>query len=421
VKARGLRANSTLAFLGDAASKVAALVVLLVAARLFSIDEFAVVATGLACATLLTTALDIGAGTLLARDGAVDPDARGALFRALLVARTPLAIAVVLVALLLGLVLKDTLTVLMVVAFALSGALTLSVLGLYRSCGDIAPEAIARVAAACLSVLAVFVVGLYVPRADVLLGALALAALVPLLPLLVYAPRVADLGLAMSSWDALRRAAPIGMLALFTVAYYRTGTIALALLADPRATATFGVASTLAFGLLLIPNAITTALLPRLAADRHSGRGHLEVTTRRALVWTLAIAVPVTLAASAIGPSAIPAVFGSEYDGIGLPFVLLCLGIPVIAVSGVLGTALLAVGRLRALGAQVVTSLVVNVAVLLVLVPFFGAVGASLATLACEAVGLLLLLRAARRFLPDLLRTASLPVRRIDVPDSARP
>ena len=348
MKARGLGANSTLAFVGDAASKVAALVVLLAAARLFSIDEFAVVATGLACASLLTTALDIGTGTLLARDGAADPGSRGALFRALLVARMPLAIVVVFAGLLLGLVLEDPVTVLMVVTLALSGALTLSVLGLYRSCGDIGPEALERIAAACLSVLAVIVVGLYAPRADVLIGALALATLVPLLPLLVRAPRIADLGLAMSSWSALRRAAPIGLLVLVTVAYYRTGTIALAVLADSRATAAFGVAATLAFGLLMIPNAITTALLPRLSADRDSGR--FEVTTRRALVWTLAIAVPVSLVAAAIGPSVIPAAFGPEYEGAGLPFALICLGIPIIAVSGVLGTALLAVGRLQALG-----------------------------------------------------------------------
>jgi O-antigen/teichoic acid export membrane protein len=420
VKARGLGANSSLAFVGDAASKVAAFVVLLAAARLFSIDEFAVVATGLACASLLTMALDIGAGTLLARDGALEPGSRGALFRALLVARVPLAVAAVLAGLLLGLVLRDPWTVLMVVSLALSGALTLSVLGLYRSCGDIAPEALERIAAAGLSILTVFAVGLYAPRADVLFGALALATLLPLLPLLAHAPRIADLGLAMSSWHALRRAVPIGVLALLTIAYYRTGTIALALLADPRATASFGVASTLAFGLLLIPNAITTALLPRLAVDRASTR--LVATTRRALVWTLVIAVPVSLAAAAIGPTAIPAFFGPEYDDAGLPFMVICLGIPVIAVSGVLGTALLAVGRLRALGAQVVASLIVNVAVLLLLVPSFGAVGASLATLACEVVGLVLLLRAARRVLPDLLRAGPLPVRpRIDVPDSARP
>ena len=72
MKVRGLGANALLAFGGDAASKAAALLVVLLAARLLSVDEFAAFATAFACAGLLMTALDLGAGTLLTRDGASD-------------------------------------------------------------------------------------------------------------------------------------------------------------------------------------------------------------------------------------------------------------------------------------------------------------------------------------------------------------
>jgi len=419
VRARGLPANSALALVGDVASKVGALLVLLVAARLFSTDEFATVATGLACAGLLTVAIDVGAGTLLARDGAESAESRGALFRALVIGRGPLVPVLVLGGVLMGLALGDLWTVLMVVALSLSGALALSVLGLYRACRDIAPEAAQKIAAAAISVALVVVIGAYEPRADLLIGALALATFVTLLPLLVHAPRIADLGIATSSRAALRRAAPIGLLAIVTVAYYRIGTIALAVLSDPHATATFSVAATLAFGLLMIPNAITTALLPRLSVDRDLGR--LVACTRKVLAWTLTIAVPLAVAAVAIGPYAIPALIGPEYEDAGLPFALICIGIPLIAASGVIGTALLALGRLHVLGLQVGCSLGVNIAVLVLLVPVLGAVGAALATLACEIVALLLLVRAARRWLPGLLRMRSLSMSgRVDVPDSAR-
>jgi O-antigen/teichoic acid export membrane protein len=277
-----------------------------------------------------------------------------------------------------------------------------------------------KIAAAILSVALVLVIGAYRPRAEILIGALAFATLVTLVPLLVHAPRIATFGIAIGSRAALRRAAPIGLLALVTVAYYRIGTIALAVLADPHATATFSVAATLAFGLLMLPNAITTALLPRLSVDRDLSR--LVTCTRSALAWTLAIAVPLSLAAIVIGPRAIPALLGPDYAEAGLPFVLICIGIPLIAASGVIGTALLALGRLHVLGLQVGCSLAVNVAVLVLLVPVLGAAGASLATLACEAVALVLLVRAARQWLPGLIRMRSLSVGgRVDVPDSARP
>jgi O-antigen/teichoic acid export membrane protein len=82
----------------------------------------------------------------------------------------------------------------------------------------------------------------------------------------------------------------------------------------------------------------------------------------------------------------------------------LCLGIPVIAASGIVGTALLSAGRVGLLGAQVGISLSVNIACLFALVPLAGAVGAALATFACELVGLIFLLLSARTALPGLFR-----------------
>ena len=77
---RSLRANSALAFAGDAALKLSTLVVVLVGARALTVSEFAVLATALAIAGILTMALDLGAGTLLTRDGARSRGDRGALF-----------------------------------------------------------------------------------------------------------------------------------------------------------------------------------------------------------------------------------------------------------------------------------------------------------------------------------------------------
>ncbi len=400
MKVRGVGANSVLAFGGDAASKAAALLVVILAARLLSVDEFAAFATAFACAGLLMTALDLGAGTLLTRDGASGAASRGALLRGLLEARAPLAVALLLGAALVGVWLGDPWLALAAAGFAIAGALALSVLGVYRSCQDLKPEALQRLAGATLAVVATLLCGLVVPRADVLLAALALVMLVTLVPLIVRLPAVADLSDAVGRRAALRSAAPIGLIALATVAYYRSGTIALAALGTAQETAVFSVAATLAFGLLMLPNAITTALLPRLAVE--PGREGLVARTRRALHWTLAITVVLAALAAALGQLAIPVVV-PQYADARYPFALLCAGLPVIAASGVIGTALLAIGRLRALALQVSCSLLINLGTLLVLVPRFESMGAALATVICELAGLVLLAVAARRLLPGLL------------------
>ncbi|MET0938400.1 MAG: oligosaccharide flippase family protein [Gaiellaceae bacterium] len=397
---RGIAQNSALALGGDAASKVGALVVIIVAARFLSVPEFAVLATALAIAGVLASVLDLGAGTLITRDGARSGESRGALFQALLEARAPLAAAVVMATLLAGSVLARPFTALAVAALAVSGALTLSLLGLYRSCQDIRPEAIQRLLAAIVSVVTVVLASLLLPRADVLLLALALSTLAALLPLVLHALRIADFTGQVRPRTALRRAAPIGLLALATVAYYRSGTIALAALAGAHETAVFGVVASIAFGLLMLPNAITTALLPRLSAEDDFQQ--FIACARRALVWTLVVAVLLAGAAAAVVPVGLPVVLGSEYADAGVPFALLCVGVPLIAASGVIGTSLLSIGRLRTLGVQVAVTLMINLVALALLVPSLGATGAALSTVACEAAGLALLLQAARSGLPGL-------------------
>ncbi len=414
---RGIAENSALALAGDVASKVGALVVIIVAARFLSVPEFAVLATALAIAGVLASVLDLGAGTLITRDGARSGESRGALFRALLEARAPLAAAVVMATLLAGSVLARPFTALAVAALAVSGALTLSLLGLYRSRQDIRPEAIQRLLAAIVSVVTVGLASLLLPRADVVLLALALSTLVALLPLILHAPRIADFTGQVPARTALRRAAPIGLLALATVAYYRSGTIALAALADAHETAVFSIVATVAFGLLMLPNAITTALLPRLSAEDDFQR--FIACARRALVWTLVVAVLLASAAAAVVPVGLPVVLGSEYADAGVPFALLCLGIPLIAASGVIGTSLLSIGRLRALGVQVAVTLMINLVALALLAPSLGATGAALATVACEAAGLVLLLQAARKGLPGLTALRPLALLRRIEPSSA--
>jgi O-antigen/teichoic acid export membrane protein len=390
-----------LALGGDVASKVAAALVVVIAARTFPVDEFAAVVTALAVAGVLAAALDLGAGTLLARDGASGGPARGALLRGLLEGRAPLVLVLLVAAIVVGVWLGDAVIALAVVGLAVAGALALSILGAYRSTRDLGPEARQRLAASTLAVGCALVCGLSVPRADVLLLALVLGTLVTLVPLALRLPAIADLSGSVSRVSVMRRVVPLGLLALATITYYRSGTIVLALLGDARETAAFGLAATLAFGLLMVPNAITTALLPRLAAEQSSGE--LLACARRALVWTLAIAVPLALAAAALASPLIPLLLGDEYTASVPAFIVLCAGVPIIATSGVVGTTLLAIGRLRVLGLQVGCSLLLNLTALALLAPWLGSVGAALATLVCEVGGLLLLLVLTRGLLPGLL------------------
>ncbi len=151
---------------------------------------------------------------------------------------------------------------------------------------------------------------------------------------------------------ALRRAAPLGAMALATLAYYRSGTIALSLCRRPRQTADSPPQARSALGLLCVGNAATTGLLPRLAAatdDADRDRGdppYARLGQRRLCAARRARRARCRTAAEC--PVRCPAMWAARGA-----LALLAAATALIAPAGVLGTALIAIGRVRPVAVQV--------------------------------------------------------------------
>jgi lipopolysaccharide exporter len=389
MRVRGVMQNSAFALAGDLAAKGGMLVVMMVAARGLSTREFAAFATAIAVATVMTAALDAGSQTLLTRDGVAGPAVRGPLLRALAAARAPMLLLCLTAAVIAGVMLHRPLDAVATVLLATAGAIQLSLTGALRSAQDLRPEAMAKLATGLLEVAAAGVCLLLFPRAGVMLIALALATLVAQLPLLGAARHAIAAGTAERPLAALRRAAPLGAMALATLAYYRSGTIALSVASTPSQTARFATASTLAWGMLCVGNAVTTGLLPRLSAAATAAE-RADIT-RRTIWWLTGFSAGLGAAVALLARPLLTVVFGHRYGAAAGPLALLAAATVLIAPAGVIGTALISERRLRPVGVQVAASLVTNVLALALLVPALGAAGAALATIACEVVGLALL------------------------------
>jgi O-antigen/teichoic acid export membrane protein len=413
VKRRGIAANSVLALAGDAAAKASGIVAVVLAARWLTTGQFALLGAAMATVTILTAALDGGLSTLITRDGAADSSARFGTLRAGLVARLPvLAIALVLAAAF-GAVRGLLAPALLVVAAAGVGALTLVVLALFRAAQDLSVEALLKLLSGLLLPALVAAVLVWRPSAAAVLAAFVVAQALAL-PLVFHpARRLRTATARRAVTDTLRATAPFAAMTIATLVYYRAGTLLLAGLRPAADTAAFTIASTVAIGLLALPNAITTGLLPNLSASgSHASRLH---TARRALAWTVGLCLALLLGTGLAAPYALPLVFGHRYRGAFAPLVVLLVADLLIAVSGVLGTLLVASKRVRPLVFQVAVSLAVNVAVGVLLIPAFGAMGAAVATLTTEVVAVAILLVAMRAELGELI-TGS----RLDAPTDDR-
>ncbi len=395
MKQRGIAHNSALALAGDLSTKAATFLLLAVAARALTTAQFAMLATALATATLLTALLDGGVQVLLTRNGANEPCMRGPLLQALSRARLPVVVVTLVAACVFGVLAGHVALALATVLLALVGAAQLTLSGILRSAQNLGPEALSKLAAGLTTIIGGAACVVLTPNTALAVFVLAFAGAVCLAPMALAARRVVSPGPLVKAWPAMRSALPLGLMALATLVYYRAGTIALSLGSTAHETALFGAAATLGFALLALGNAITTALLPRLsgAADAEDRAR----ATRQALGWTAVITTCVALAVIAGARPAMELAFGRNYVGGTQALEILAAASVLIGLSGILGTALIAAGRIAVVGVQVAVTLVANLVLLAVLARPFGATGAAFATLGCEALGLLILCLAAAR------------------------
>ena len=257
----------------------------LVAARALSIGEFAAVAAALAVAGIMASILDSGSALLITRDGIASAGVRLSLAIALARARVPLACLIVAGSAVVGALIGRPLEGVLAAGLALSSACAQTLAGIARAARDTRPEAESKLLGAVLAVVALSVLAVS-PTAAALLAALWGASVIALWPLVRRAP-VGDPAGPLRPARAFRRAVPLGVLALATIVYFRAGTIVLSMVSGPEATATFTVASSAAFGLLMLPNAVAAGLMPRLGALSSPER-QVELA-RRALGWTLGL------------------------------------------------------------------------------------------------------------------------------------
>jgi O-antigen/teichoic acid export membrane protein len=395
VRRRGVLQNSALAFVGDATTKAATFVLLAVAARALGTREFATLAAALATASVLTAVFDCGAQTLLTRDGAVHPGVRGAMLLALTRARLPLLGVAIAASCLLGALDGDIALAVATTLLAAASAGQLTLSGVLRAAEDLRPEAVARIVGAFATLAGGIVSVLLFPKATPTVFILGGVGFLVLAPMGMPSRHVISAGERRPAWPTLMRALPLGLMAIATLAYYRSGTIALQALSTPRQTAAFAAASTLGFGLLSAANAVTTGLLPRLSAC--GDPDERAAVARRALVWTGALAAVAGGSVAVLARPLMALAFGSRYAGAAAaPLAILAVASVLIAISGILGTVLIATGQTRPVAIQVGVSLVVNLVALAVLAPRLGAVGAALATLVCEVSAVLTLAGPAR-------------------------
>lgn len=402
-KPLGFLTNAAFAFAGDMAARAGMFLALLVAARTLPTVEFAELGVAMAVVLIVISVLDLGCSTVVIRDGASCRSARRELLRASFTARMPLALVTVASLAAIGAAVGHLGLALVLAACATANAMQLSLLAVFRSAQTLTIEAITKLVCGVSYPLGVgAVVELGHRTATWTLAAFTVMPLLSLPILLALVRRFADPGgTPVSGRAMLRSAAPFAVMAISTIVYYRSGTVMLGQLSTPRQTADYATASTIAVGLLMLPAAFATSLLPRLAGDR--ARRERGGATRGALVASIASFVVLAAIVCSTAWWIVPFAYGARYAGAVTPLLILTITGIMIAASTIIGTTLVAAHQNRILVTQVVVALVINLAANAVLIPGLGGVGAAISTALTELASLALLAIAAERVAPGML------------------
>ena len=156
------------------------------------------------------------------------------------------------------------------------------------------------------------------------------------------------------------------------------------------------LASLLLF-LLVLWNAIVAARFAQLYAanDRHQLQELVSLSSLVVTTW----AVGVYLLFAVAGRSLITMLFGTEYEGAYVPLMILGAGQLVNAAAGPVGLLLTMTGHEREALKGVAAAAIANIALNLVLIPWFGIQGAATAAALSLVIWNMLLLRSVRRHL----------------------
>jgi O-antigen/teichoic acid export membrane protein len=191
------------------------------------------------------------------------------------------------------------------------------------------------------------------------------------------------------SWALLRESLPQTAVLIIGVLYWRVDGVLLSLLDSAVEVGTYYLATTLAFTLSVVATFFASSTLSTMTGLWAGDRRRFGDFTARSLETMLFIGLPVAATGVVLAEPIMLAIGSETFLDRGTPTLgLLFVAIGVTFLNGTLSQALFAAHQQAFLVRVNVVNLVINIVLNLALIPVWGAVGAALALVVTELIGL---------------------------------
>jgi O-antigen/teichoic acid export membrane protein len=194
-------------------------------------------------------------------------------------------------------------------------------------------------------------------------------------------------------WDLAKRAAPLGFSLVMLQIYWSMDQVLLGLLTNKAEVGQYAAAAKLPVVLSGFSAIWVSAVYPHASKlfkhDPDALRRQLGGLTSLSVV----AALPLAAGSAIVGTALMTGLFGQAYRPAGTPFAILMAASAIVVVAINYTSVAMAADQERTFAISVMVASVVNILLNLLLIPFYGAIGAAISTVAAELVVFLLCAR----------------------------
>lgn len=390
-------------------SKIIGLVVVIILARKLGVYYFGKYSLAVTTAAFLAAIGDFGLSQVLIREVAKNNSQAKKLVANTISIRLIIAVCLLLILIMvLSLISLPASTKFFILLFSipiLPNAVSLSFNSLFNAYERLRITAIVSVALSLLSLISIIIV-LYAGFG--LLGVALISIFISLLSLILlflltkkyfFKP---SLNFSFNSYrNLLKQSVPFAILAIQTLIYFRIDILMLAKMSTEKSIGLYNASYKFIDGLLIIPAMFTTVMFPvmsRVSEDRSGVKYLCQTSIRYLLIFILPVAIGTTLVARPL----VLLIYNSNYSSSAYALSILIWTLVFIFINVPIVNMFYSLGNTKSVIPVVFGMILMNISLNLLLIPQFDFKGASIATVATECFGTIILLFLLHHFSLDL-------------------
>jgi len=194
------------------------------------------------------------------------------------------------------------------------------------------------------------------------------------------------------SWkNLMQEALPFGLVGVFVMIYFQIDTVMLSIMKGDATVGWYNAAYKLIFALQIFPVSFVGSLFPIISRFYVSSKDSLKIAYEKSFKYLFIVGLPIAVSTTLLGDKIILFIYGKEFVHSIIALKILIWVATFMFITYLFGTVLGSINKQTAIAKVCGINALINIFLNILLIPRFSYVGASVATVATEAVGFLLL------------------------------